>query len=109
MHVCTYTHLYVHIYFTACGPPKHQRVMSVVLHEKGYTFSFLEHLVPHSHSILTSVHISVNLNHYYSLVGSTSYNVKLVRLENKQKWRKVWRLKECTMIVWVEPWRGVSL
>ena len=28
MHVCTYTHLYIHIYFTACGPPKHQRVMS---------------------------------------------------------------------------------
>ena len=27
MHVCTYTHLYIHIYFTACGPPKHQRVM----------------------------------------------------------------------------------
>ena len=23
MHVCTYTHLYIHIYFTACGPPKH--------------------------------------------------------------------------------------
>ena len=28
MHVCTYTHPYIHIYFTACGPPKHQRVMS---------------------------------------------------------------------------------
>ena len=28
MHVCTYTHLYIHIYFTACGPPKYQRVMS---------------------------------------------------------------------------------
>ena len=37
MHVCTYTHLFqyithVHfykiIYFTDCGPPKHQRVMS---------------------------------------------------------------------------------
>ena len=28
MHVCTYTHVYIHIYFTACGPPKHQRVMS---------------------------------------------------------------------------------
>ena len=27
MHVCTYTHLYIHIYFTACGPPKHQRVV----------------------------------------------------------------------------------
>ena len=23
MHVCTYTHLYIHIYFTAYGPPKH--------------------------------------------------------------------------------------
>ena len=22
------THIYMHIYFTACGPPKHQRVMS---------------------------------------------------------------------------------
>ena len=21
MHVCTYTHPYLHIYFTACGPP----------------------------------------------------------------------------------------
>ena len=30
MHVCTYTHLYVHIYFTACGPPKHQCIMSGV-------------------------------------------------------------------------------
>ena len=80
--------------------------------ETGYTFSFLEHLVPHSHWILTSVHISlfgissklmyVNLNHYYNVIGSTSYNVKLVRLENKQKWRKAWRLKECTMIMWVE-------
>ena len=28
MHVCTYIHLYTHIYFTACGPLKHQRVMS---------------------------------------------------------------------------------
>ena len=29
MHVCTYTHLYIHIYFTAYnGPLKHQRVMS---------------------------------------------------------------------------------
>ena len=28
MHVCTYTHPYIHLYFTACGPPKHQRVMS---------------------------------------------------------------------------------
>ena len=27
MHVCTYTHPYIHIYFTARGPPKHQRVM----------------------------------------------------------------------------------
>ena len=27
MHVCTYTHLYIHIYFS-CGPLKHQRVMS---------------------------------------------------------------------------------
>ena len=27
MHVCTYTHPYIHIYFTACGPPKNQRVM----------------------------------------------------------------------------------
>ena len=23
-----HTHLYIHIYFTACEPPKHQRVMS---------------------------------------------------------------------------------
>ena len=22
MHVCTYTHLYIHTYITACGPPK---------------------------------------------------------------------------------------
>ena len=21
MHVCTYTHPYIHTYFTACGPP----------------------------------------------------------------------------------------
>ena len=26
MHVCTYTHLYIHIYFTVCGPLKHQRI-----------------------------------------------------------------------------------
>ena len=25
MHVCTYTHPYIHTYFTAYGPPKHQR------------------------------------------------------------------------------------
>ena len=30
MHVCTYIHLYIYTYilFTACGPLKHQRVMS---------------------------------------------------------------------------------
>ena len=28
MHVCTYIHLYTYILFTACGPLKHQRVMS---------------------------------------------------------------------------------
>ena len=29
MHVFPYTHLYIHIYFASCGPPKHQRVIYV--------------------------------------------------------------------------------
>ena len=36
MHVCTYTHLYIHIYFTACGPPKH---------DKSYVVSLLSFLL----------------------------------------------------------------
>ena len=31
MHVCTYTHLYIHIYFTACGPPKHQLICNTLV------------------------------------------------------------------------------